>query len=158
MIITRENERLTLTTWDYNAARTISRLAEIVKENNGKVAPTKPAIISNRKDSPDISPVTVTHTTYISFVLGGFHYYYQVDDNPFFEFYFHKIPTDGRQYDANYYSDEAPKHHFNNDFFYGRSVTSEEIDKAAKNIFSFLVGHKCSQRAGREARIRKIDY
>lgn len=48
MIITRENERLYLTSWNYNAALVLSELAKIVINNGGNVAPTKSAIISNR--------------------------------------------------------------------------------------------------------------
>lgn len=42
---------------------------------------------------PELEPVRVTHTTYISFVLDGFYYYFQVDDNPFFEFLYQKTPV-----------------------------------------------------------------
>lgn len=48
MIITRENERLYLTSWSYNAALVLSELAKIVINNGGNVKPTKTAIISNR--------------------------------------------------------------------------------------------------------------
>ena len=48
MIITRENERLYLTSWNYNAALVLSELAKIVINNGGNVKPTKTAIISNR--------------------------------------------------------------------------------------------------------------
>ena len=48
MIITRENERLYLTSWNYNAALVLSELAKIVINNGGRVKPTKTAIISNR--------------------------------------------------------------------------------------------------------------
>lgn len=48
MIITRENERLYLSSWNYNAAQILTELAKIVINNGGNVAPTKTAIISNR--------------------------------------------------------------------------------------------------------------
>ena len=48
MIITRENERLYLTSWSYNAAQILTELSKIVINNGGNVAPTKSAIISNR--------------------------------------------------------------------------------------------------------------
>ena len=121
MIVMKENERLYLRSWEYNAARTITELAAIVKKNGGRVEPCKAAIISNRALTAAVmeqaehvdqmektgvnmeaiaaarvkleqlqavnnEPVKVTHTSYISFVLDGFYYYYQVDDNPFFDF------------------------------------------------------------------------
>lgn len=119
MIVMKENERLYLRSWEYNAARTITELAAIVKKNGGRVKPCEAAIISNRTLTAAImeqaehvdrmektganmeaiaaarvklgqlqavnnEPIKVTHTSYISFVLDGFYYYYQVDENPFF--------------------------------------------------------------------------
>lgn len=48
MYITHNNERLYLRTWEYNAARILTELANIVKSCNGTVKPLKNAIISNR--------------------------------------------------------------------------------------------------------------
>ena len=48
MYITQNNERLYLRTWEYNAARILTELANIVKSYNGKVKPLKNALISNR--------------------------------------------------------------------------------------------------------------
>ena len=54
MIITKENERLYLSSWSYNCAQILSELAKIVTNNGGKVKPTKTAIISNRSISEAI--------------------------------------------------------------------------------------------------------
>lgn len=54
MIITKENERLYLSSWNYNCAQILSELAKIVTNNGGKVKPTKTAIISNRSISEAI--------------------------------------------------------------------------------------------------------
>lgn len=54
MIITRENERLYLSSWNYNAAQILTELAKIVINNGGSVKPTKTAIISNRSISEAI--------------------------------------------------------------------------------------------------------
>ena len=43
-------------------------------------------------------PITVTHTTYITFVLDGMYYYFQTDDNPFFPFYIQKTPVKNGKY------------------------------------------------------------
>ncbi len=37
MLVSKENERLYLSTWEYNEARIMSKLAEIVVENGGRV-------------------------------------------------------------------------------------------------------------------------
>lgn len=54
MIVTKDNERLYLTSWSYNAARIVSRLAELVIERGGRVKPTHPALITNRTLSGNI--------------------------------------------------------------------------------------------------------
>lgn len=48
MLVLKENERLYPDSWEYNGARIMSKLAEIVVENGGRVKPCKKAIISNR--------------------------------------------------------------------------------------------------------------
>lgn len=46
-MIIKENKRLYLTTWEYNAACILTELAKIVVNNGGKVKPLHNAIISN---------------------------------------------------------------------------------------------------------------
>ena len=48
MIVTKENQRLYLKPWSYNAARIMSELAKIVENNGGRYKPTNAAIISDR--------------------------------------------------------------------------------------------------------------
>ena len=48
MLVFKENERLYLKSWNYNAACIISELAKIVINSGGRVKPTFHAIISNR--------------------------------------------------------------------------------------------------------------
>ena len=49
MIVTKENERLYLTSWNYNCARILSRLAEIATAHGAEIVDRcKPALISNR--------------------------------------------------------------------------------------------------------------
>lgn len=49
MIITKDNERLYLSNWQYNACRIISTLATVVENNGGSVKPQRhTAMISNR--------------------------------------------------------------------------------------------------------------
>jgi hypothetical protein len=91
-IVMKDGERLYLRAWEYNAARIITELANIVKNHGGRVKPTNTAIISDRSAEEKSEPITVTHTTYISFILDETYYYYQVDGNPFFEFYYNKTP------------------------------------------------------------------
>lgn len=48
MIVLKENERLYATSWQYNSARILTRLAQLITAQGGKVKPLYPAVISNR--------------------------------------------------------------------------------------------------------------
>lgn len=48
MIVSKDNERLYLSSWVYNSSRLLTQLAKIVTDNGGTVKPLHPAIISNR--------------------------------------------------------------------------------------------------------------
>lgn len=46
MIVIKENERLYATSWQYNSARILTRLAQLITAQGGKVKPLYPAVIS----------------------------------------------------------------------------------------------------------------
>lgn len=48
MIVLKENERLYATSWQYNSARILTRLAQLIAAQGGKVKPLYPAVISDR--------------------------------------------------------------------------------------------------------------
>ena len=77
-IVIKDGTRLYLRAWEYNAARIITELANIVNNHGGRVKPTHTAIISDRSTEEENEPITVTHTSYISFILDDTYYYYQV--------------------------------------------------------------------------------
>jgi len=183
MIVMKENERLYLTSWEYNAARVLTELAKIVVNNGGRVKPLKTAIISNRSHTKALrgneeriahykkiaaeghgnektlegiasmsetierlkafnnEPIKVTHTTYISFVFDGFYYYYQLNDNPFFEFYYQKTPIK----DGKYSKDSAlieDKKKWLYDCFFDVDCSDADVKEAANLIFNMLVKAK----------------
>lgn len=55
MIVLRDNERLYLASWEYNAARIMTALARIFENHGGIVAPQHTAVISNRNAEKAIS-------------------------------------------------------------------------------------------------------
>lgn len=143
-IVIKDGDRLYLRAWEYNAARIISELAHIVKNHGGRVKPTKKAIISDRSATEEAEPITATHTSYISFVLNEIHYYYQVNDNPFFDFYYNKTPIKNgkRSRDAGL---EADKKEWLFDCFFGSNCEQQDIIEAANLIFNMLCNAPVSE-------------
>lgn len=136
-IVMKDGERLYLRAWEYNASRILTELAKIVTNNGGRVKPTHTAIISDRSATEESEPITVTHTSYISFVLDETYYYYQVNDNPFFEFYYQKTPIKNgmRSRDAGA---EADKKEWLFDCFFGSNCGQQYITESANLIFNML--------------------
>lgn len=48
MIVLKENERHHATSWQYNSACILTRLAQLITAQGGKVKPLPPAILSDR--------------------------------------------------------------------------------------------------------------
>ena len=136
-IVTKDGTRLYLKSWEYNAARIITELARVIENHGGRVKPTNTAIISDRRAEEESEPITVTHTTYISFILNETYYYYQVNDNPFFEFYYNKTPIKNgkRSRDAGL---EADKKEWLFDCFFKSNCGQPDIIEAANLIFNML--------------------
>lgn len=182
MIVLKEDQKLYLDNWLYNACQIISELAVIVGNHGGIIAPTTSAIIENRtlysfvnKCESDMeawsqadktrttplsdacikarenyirkyeeaksinnAPIRVTHTTYIRFLLDDTVYYYQVNDNPFFEFYYTKTPVVNNEYSKNAMSEEDKKEWLF-DCFLSWNCSKADIKEAANLIFNMLV-------------------
>ena len=143
-IVIKDGTRLYLRSWEYNAARIITELARVIENHGGRVKPTKTAIISDRSAKEESEPITVTHTTYISFILDDTYYYYQVDDNPFFEFYYKKTPIKNgkRSKDAVL---EADKKEWLYDCFLSSNCGQPDIVEAANLIFNMLCNAPMSE-------------
>lgn len=54
MIVTKDNQRLYATSWQYNSARILTRLAQLITAQGGKVKPLHPAILSDRNLEDEI--------------------------------------------------------------------------------------------------------
>ena len=176
MIVTKENEKLYLNNWNYNTALIISRLAQVVENNGGRVKPHKTALIKSRTHDKRIQDernkekrlalskisndfVPVTHTNYITFVFDGVHYYYQIDDNPFFEFGYIKSPIekDGTVRKNRYLTGASKSWLY--DCFFTFPCSYEDIKEAAQLIFNELVSADLSkQYKDTLNRTEKIDF
>ena len=136
MIVTKENERLYLNNWNYNECRLMTALAKVIENYGGKVKSYPKAIISNR--NTDDKPVTVTHTSYISFVMDDYYYYFQLDDNPLFPFYYQKSPIkNGKTYKTVYLT-ELPKEKWMYDCLLSADCCEADIKEIAHLLFNIL--------------------
>lgn len=88
-------------------------------------------------------PIQITHTTYISFIYENNYYYYQMDENPFFDFYYTKTPIKNGKHSCDTLSTESEKTWLY-DCYLKVGCTENDIKKAAEYIFNMLVNYKCS--------------
>lgn len=128
-------------------AEKIERFTELEKEKNNPARAA--AIIEYKKklerlQSINNDPIPVTHTSYISFVLNDIYYYFQVDRNPFFDFYYQKTPVKNGSYSRDAACDETPKEWLYDCFLLGIACDAD-ITEAANMIFNMLVNAKNSQ-------------
>lgn len=154
MIVYQENDRFYLCPLDFNMCRIFTALAVIVEKYGGKVKPLKTALISDRSLKGE-EPIVVTHTSYITFILNGVYYYFQVDSNPFFPFYYQKIPIKAGKYSKDVCLDEFSKSWLF-DYLWGSGVSDTDIVKVADLIFNSLVKAEFSI-IRRESRRKKVD-
>ena len=180
MIVMKDNERHYATSWQYNSARILTRLAQLVTAQGGKVKPLHPAILSDRNLEDEIqdiearirtltereneshsdaqtlalqtclsrldrlraipnTPITVTHTSYISFAMNGLYYSYQLDDNPFFPFLYLKTPIENGTYSGDACLANEPKPWLNDNSFIRYGCSDSEIETAAQAILALLL-------------------
>lgn len=180
MIVTKDNQRLYATTWQLNSARILTRLAQLVTAQGGKVKPLRPAVLSDHNLEDDIqdiearirtltereneshsdaqtlalqtclssldrlraipnTPITVTHTSYISFAMNGLYYSYQLDSNPFLPFYYLKTPIENGTYSGDACLANEPKPWLNDNSFIRYGCSDSEIETAAQAILSLLL-------------------
>lgn len=67
MIVMRDDERLYLKSWSYNAARILTRLAKRIDDLGGNVKPQHTAIISNRSHEKKVYDLTERAENYRKF-------------------------------------------------------------------------------------------
>lgn len=86
------------------------------------------------------APITVTHTSYISFAMNGVYYSYSLNDNLFFPFHYIKAPIDPKSetYSGDACMEESSKSWFT-DPLIGFGCPDSEIESAAGAILSLLL-------------------
>ena len=91
----------------------------------------------------DNGPIRVTHTSYISFVLENNYFYYQIDNNPFFDFRYIKTPVKNGSYSGDACSTEDKKEWLYDSLF-SWNCSDADIKEAAQMIFNMLSSAPCS--------------
>ena len=82
---------------------------------------------------------------YISFALDGNYYYYSMDRNPFFDFYFAKVKIEPEnKINRKYYCSNDKKEWFF-DCFYSFTCSDSDRREAANLIFNMLITSNYSQ-------------
>lgn len=102
-------------------------------------------------------PITVTHTSYISFALNGMYYYYQVDDNPFFEFFASKTPIVNGRYNSHAGIRECGKE-WVTDSMFSYNFSNNEVNEAAKKVFAWLLDMQPSAASSNDRYMSKVDF
>ena len=149
MYVAQENQLLYPASWEYNAARILTELATIVENHDGRVKPARKARLINRtlmetkaelatREKISIEPITVTHTSYIRFVLDGYVYYYEISDNPFFDSHFSKVKVFDGKYSCDVYCDNDKKQWLYNCFL-SYTCSNADVKEAANQIFNMLI-------------------
>ena len=104
----------------------------------------------------------VNHTTYISFILNGLYYYFQVDDNPLFDFYIEKYPVNYNKekdeyiQEYDYYMITFEKDFFNYEKTWLDFLNDKEIEKMAIQLFNGLIKHRQSNMVYSKKRVNNI--
>lgn len=110
------------------------KLEEAIKETEEKLSTYK---------AIDNNPRLVNQSTYISFSINGYYYYFQFDSNPFFETLYQKIPIINGERSRDYYLEEYSNNHMQKDCFLFCTCAEEEINNAAETIYNNLM--QCSK-------------
>ena len=135
----KENQRLYLSAWNYNACRMLGELAEIVKNNGGKVKPFRHVMANNREYEPDAEPIQIYGQSWITFQLDGILYGFSIEDNPFFDHRGMKRKIKDGKVLQNVYADLfIPGEKWIYDCMF-RVATDAEVREIANILFNELV-------------------
>ena len=88
-------------------------------------------------------------------LIDDIYYYFEIDDNYFFPFYYKKVKTDGIRVSKDYYLEEEPKKWLFDELI--RCDCSDDIiEKAADMLFNSLLSLPMSGKARRDAVRRRV--
>lgn len=120
-----------------NNCKGLNELYTIIKKEGGYIVSDwqekiNPTYIYNYHDNDKLE-IKTYFTSYIHFVLDGYIYYIQLNDNPFFLGKFSKIQINQKgEASKDVYLDELDMVYFD------YNMTKEEIKESARNLFEYL--------------------
>lgn len=128
----------------------IRKNSETIKQISAKTEAQKEYVNKLSKELEDLQkinnePVYVENTNYIFFVYQNHLYTYSMNDNPFMEFYYSKVPVIDGKYSRDYYIENDKKEWFY-DCLFDYECTEAETKEAAKFIFDMLINAPLSQK------------
>ena len=147
----RENERLYLPAWEYNVARTLGEVAEIVRDRGGKVKKTCHIMANNRSYEPDAEPRQIYGSLQITFTLDENYYSFWVNENPLFEYHYIKTPIKNGKHLRNVYAEELFRTWAHDCLF--RVATDIQIHVCALELLDLLTGAHLSQKYNEKHKI-----
>ena len=142
MFIFKEGERVYLTAWEYNTARMLGKLAEIVESKGGEVKPSIKVNASYYCIEND-KPREIWGRGYISFMLDGIVYDFSVNDNMFFEHLYGKMELVNGMYNRNVYYDDLSRRWMLRPLL-RTDCTDEQCAECAGILFGLLTEAKMS--------------
>lgn len=128
-----------------NNCKGLTELYNIIKKEGGYIVydwqeKINPTYIYNYHDNDKLE-IKTYFISYIHFVLDGYLYYIQLNDNPFFLGRFSKISIDQKgKASKDIYSDELDMVYFD------YKMTKEEIKESALKLYEYLVKAKPSKK------------
>jgi hypothetical protein len=126
--------------WYTNGKKIINALEQVVINHGGRV-----------KEKPETSYVFLDG--YTNFILDDDYYYFQIDDNPFFPFYYTKTPIKNNKYSKDVYMEESKKEYLY-DCFFEENPAQEDIKEAANILFNELTNAKYCEKSRHFKKIR----
>lgn len=96
---------------------------------------------SKVKELKELKPVIieVSHIKSIYFIIQDTIYYYCLDSNPFFEFYYIKAKIKDGKYPESYVDEDTSKDKWLWDCFFIRTANNKDVKKAAEIIYNTLL-------------------
>ena len=151
------NKTLYFNGWKFNTSRLLQRIEKLIFDNGGAIVSTWEKELTTYNLIPTTTnykhefaayedkAITTNYVNYINFVLDGYIYSIDFDDNPFFEHYFSKIPVkEDLKVEYKYYRDDLNRD-FMLDCLFDVNCSDEEIKEIANLIFNQILTAKNSR-------------